>query len=360
MARPSRAVIDLEALKSNYRLTGELAPSSGNIAVIKANAYGHGAVPVARALEPLAPALAVAYMEEALELRQSGIVAPILILEGFLDREEVAVAADNGFWLLVENARQVETLQRTPLNRPLTVWLKVDTGMHRLGCPIAQASHFYRALENCPGITSPVVLATHLASADELNNDETSRQIERLDAIARPLAAPLSIANSPGLLAWPAARREWNRPGYMLFGNSPFPHPHNSGDRLLPVMTFESRVISLRTVSPGDGVGYGGDWRARRQSLIATVPVGYADGYPRTAPSGTPVLVNGQRAPLAGRVSMDLITVDVTDVAGVTAGSPVELWGKQLGIDDVAAPAATIGYELLARMPARVPRIYEG
>lgn len=360
MNRPTRALINLDALQHNYRLAQSQAPGSRTLAVVKADGYGHGAVAVANALAGLAPALAVSCAEEAMVLRQGGIDLPILLLTGPYETREVTLASEQNFWLMVESDAQVRRVTDARLRSPVTVWLKVDTGMHRLGLAPEELTTAREALVASGNVRNDMVIATHLACADELDNPMTRRQVQQLQALTAGWGAPLSIANSPGLLAWPEARAEWNRPGFMLYGNSPFTRPHTEADKLRPVMTFESRVMSLRTVPPGDGVGYGGDWRARRPSLIATVPAGYGDGYPRTARSGTPVLVNGQRAPLAGRVSMDLLGVDVTDIEGVEVGSSVELWGENLGVNEVAAGAGTIGYELLARMPGRVPRLYTG
>ncbi|MCP5173328.1 MAG: alanine racemase [Pseudomonadales bacterium] len=360
MTRPSQALVDLNALRHNYELSQALAPHSQNIAVIKANAYGHGMLPAAKALAQKAPAFAIACTEEALELRAGGISQPLLLLEGFFQVEELKLAEQHNFWLMIENREQVDALIAAKLPRPVTVWLKVDTGMHRLGAPMKDVSSFYQRLLDSPNIAKPVILATHLACADELDKDMTLDQIRYLDALAMPLNAPLSIANSPGLLGWPQARREWNRPGYMLYGDSPFTCAHPEADNLQPVMSFQSRVISLRHIGKGETVGYGATWKAEGSATIATIPVGYGDGYPRNAPSGTPVLIEGQRAALAGRVSMDLITVDVTGLHNVHTGSPVELWGKKLKVSEVAACANTIGYELLTRMPGRLRRGYQG
>ena len=360
MARPSQALIDLQALRHNYQLARALAPNSKALAVIKANAYGHGALPVARALADLAPAFAVSCTEEAMELRAGGIQQPILLMSGFFSADELVLAATHNLWLMLENQRQIDQLVAARLPGPVRAWLKVDTGMSRLGIRPEHAATLYEILKNSPNTCGEVVLATHFACADELDNDFTRVQIERLTAIGRKLKAPLSMANSPALLGWPESHGDWNRPGYMLYGATPFPHPHPEADKLIPVMTFASRVISLRTLANGDAVGYGATWRATSPALIATIPVGYGDGYPRNAPSGTPVLVNGQRAQLAGRVSMDLITVDVSGLEAIVPGAEVELWGRHLRVAEVAAKAGTIGYELLTRMPARVRRVYEG
>ncbi len=328
--------------------------------VVKANAYGHGAITVAQTLEPLAPALGVACIEEALELREAGLKKPILLLEGFFSAEELQLAAEKKFWLMVQNEEQLTALGGTrlpaTLSSPLNCWLKIDTGMHRLGFQPEQATAIYSQLSDLPAVASDIVLATHFASADDLDNDFTTRQIQRFNACTQGLAAPRSMANSPGLLGWPEARSDWNRPGFMLYGHSPFATPHPEAARLQAVMTFRSEVMAVRELAVGESVGYANTWSARKPSRIATVPVGYGDGYPRHAENSTPVLINGQRAKLVGRVSMDMITVDVTKLDGVKVGDEVILWGEELSANEVAIHADTIGYEIMTRMHNRVPR----
>ncbi len=357
MARPNQARLDLDALRHNIGHARSLAPQSKVMAVVKANAYGHGAVTIANALEPLADALAVACIEEALELRAAGITTPILLLEGFFQENEIALAATENFWLCVDNEWQVACLETIQLQRAVRVWLKIDTGMHRLGIDCANAESVYKRLKNSPNIADDIVLCTHFASADDLQSTQTQQQLEQFNRVCETLPGERSAANSSGLLGWPDSHFDWIRPGYMLYGNSPVPTPHKNTDALQPVMTLSSAIISIRDVAAGESVGYGACWTARRPSRIATVTVGYGDGYPRLAPNGTPVLLRGQRAGLAGRVSMDMITVDITDLGKVELGDEVILWGKDLPVGEVAQWAGTIGYELTTRMPARTPRI---
>lgn len=358
MGRPAKASVDLNALQSNYRLAQRIAPGSFNMAVVKANAYGHGAVVCANALEELVPAFGVACIEEALTLRLAGITKPILLLEGSFTADEVATAEHYNFWLMVENAQHVEQILASQPANPVRVWLKVDSGMHRLGLELDELSGVYHALRDCSQVHNEIVLATHFACADELDRDVTLQQVALFDTACQGIDAPRSLANSAGLLGWPQSHAEWNRPGYMLYGTSPFDAPHELADQLQPVMTLRSKVIGVREVEAGDSVGYAHDWTAGRRSVIATIAIGYGDGYPRHAKSGTPVLVNGQRVPIVGRVSMDMITVDVTDLPVVSLNDPVILWGKDLPVNEVAACAGTIGYELLARMTGRVPLSY--
>jgi alanine racemase len=358
MARPSKAIINLAAVKHNYQIAKNLAPDSQCLAVVKANAYGHGAVAIASALEPLAPAFGVACIEEADELRAAGIKKPILLLAGVFTADEVVLAEQKNYWLMVHTDEQVAAILSTKLSGPIKVWLKIDTGMHRLGFAPKTISSVYNSLKSSVNVDDEIVLATHLACGEQLDNTFSKKQIECFKNTVSNINAPLSIANSPGLLGWPEARAEWNRPGYMLYGNSPFSGPHKQADKLQHVMTLKSEVIALRSIAAGETVGYSATWTANRSSKVATVAVGYGDGYPRHAPSGTPVLVNGSRAELVGRVSMDMITVDVTDLQSVMIGDEVILWGDELTANEVASWVDTIGYEVLTRMPLRIPRIY--
>lgn len=357
MSRPTRAVIDLQALRHNYQLAQSLAPDSKTMPMVKANAYGHGAVKVSQALSDIAPAFGVACIEEALELRSAGIKQPILLLEGAFDAAELKVAATKGFWVMVENHQQKQAIIDADLALPLTVWLGVDTGMHRLGFHPDEINEVYKTLNSSRNVSQPIVVTSHFACADDLHSDATAKQIATFKVCA-PVAAMQSLANSAAILAWPKAQREWQRPGYMLYGNSPFAGPQENADKLKPVMSFESAVISLRTIAAGESVGYTANWTAQRDSTIATITVGYGDGYPRNASNGTPVLINGVRYPLVGRVSMDMITVDVTELSDVAIGDKAVLWGPELPVNEVASYCGTIGYELLTRMPGRVPRIY--
>jgi len=355
MARPTQARLDLGALKHNVSVARKLAPHSKLMAVVKANAYGHGAATIAGALQSHADAFAVASLEEAAVLRDAGITLPILLLEGLFEACELAVAAQLDVWLSIDNEQQLQWLEKAVLPAPLTCWLKVDTGMHRLGAAPANALHYYQRLMATSNAADNVVTYTHFASADDVHNEQTSQQIAVFDGLT--FSAARSAANSAALLAWPLAHYDWVRPGYMLYGHSPMAQDHPNAQTLQPVMALTSAVIALRNVAVGESVGYGGTWVAQRPSVIATVTIGYGDGYPREAPNGTPVLVKGQRAALAGRVSMDMITVDVTDLEHVQRGAEVVLWGAGLPLGEVARWANTIGYELTTRMPQRTPRI---
>lgn len=356
MSRPTRALVSLDNLRHNAALAASLAPHASLMAVVKADGYGHGAARVAAALVDHASAFAVASLEEATRLRESGITHPILLLEGFFSASEIPEAAAINAWAMVTCQEQLHWLREARLPAPMTCWLKIDTGMHRLGVVPEDAAGFVDELRSTPNANRDIVLCTHFSRADELQQSETREQLARFLDTCTDLECARSAANSPAVLAWPETHLEWIRPGYMLYGDSPFAHRLPQADALKPAMTLVSQVIGVRDVHTGDAVGYGATWRASRPSRIATVTVGYGDGYPRTAGNGTPVLVNGHRAALAGRVSMDMLTVDVTDLPPVKVGDPVTLWGEGLPVGEVARHADTIGYELVTRMPPRVPR----
>lgn len=354
LSRQTQAIIHADAIINNFEYLNGLAPESQSMVVIKADAYGHGAVNIAQILKGIAPAFAVAITEEAIKLRQAGIDAPLVVLEGPHQQEECVQARDENLILVVHDSQQLDWIRNMTPERPPVIWLKIDTGMHRLGmtpADAARALHQYRDI-----LTTDCVLLTHMACADDLENTATRQQLETFNALAASAGLGVSIANSPATLGWPDTHGTWNRIGLGVFGSNPI-HAADYQARLQPAMTLSASVIALREVKAGDAVGYGEYWRARQDSLIATVGVGYADGYPRHCPNGTPVIIRGQRAPLAGRVSMDMLTVDVTDIAGIQVGDMVELWGEQLRIEEVAACANTISYELMTRVSPRVPRI---
>ncbi len=356
MARPTKALIDAQALRHNLQLAQTLSANGRCVAIIKANAYGHGATLVAKALANDAEVFGVACIEEALALRNSGIAQPILLLEGAFSSDEILIASQQNFWLMACNTEQVDAILHATLAVKVTVWLKVDTGMHRLGVAMKDMKDCYLQLKNSANVVDNPVIASHLSSADDFDNDQTTIQTERLTALAAEVNAPISLANTPALLGWPQTRGDWNRPGFMLYGNSPFTVANDQAAKLKPVMSLLSRVIDMHRIPAGDSVGYGQAWTAQRESLIATIAVGYGDGYPRACGNGTPVWIKGSRAPLVGRVSMDMITVDVTDIADVVIGDEVELWGGNITATEIAEHASTIGYEVLTRMPARTPR----
>jgi alanine racemase len=355
--RPARALIDLSALRHNYQLARETTGAKA-LAVIKADAYGHGAVRVAQALQAQADGFAVACIEEALELRQAGIRAPILLLEGFFEADELPLIVEHDFWCVVHSLWQLDAIEQTPVGKPLNIWLKMDSGMHRVGVhPADYASAYKRLLAS--GKVAKVVLMTHFARADELGSVRTDEQVAIFQSAREGLAAEVSLRNSPGVMGWPNVPSDWVRPGIMLYGATPFDQPQSVADRLQPVMTLESKVICVRELPTGEPVGYGGAFVTDRNMRIGVVAMGYADGYPRQAPTGTPVMIDGHRSQLLGRVSMDMLCVDLTHVPGAGVGSRVELWGKNVLASDVATHAGTIPYQIFCNLK-RVPRLYSG
>ncbi|MFU6374579.1 alanine racemase [Metapseudomonas otitidis] len=350
--RPARALIDLEALRHNYRLARE-ASGARALAVVKADAYGHGAVRCARALEAEADGFAVACIEEALALREAGIRAPILLLEGFFEADELPLIEQHDFWCVLHAPWQLEAVERAALARPLTFWLKMDSGMHRVGFHPAEFRDAHQRLL-ASGKAAKVVLMSHFARADELDSDSCAQQVAVFQQARAGIEAEVSLRNSPALLGWPQVPSDWVRPGIMLYGATPFEQAHPLADRLKPVMTLESKVISVRELPAGQPVGYGARFVTERPTRVGVVAMGYADGYPRHAPTGTPVAIDGQPSRLIGRVSMDMLTVDLTDLPQAGLGSRVELWGNQVSAAEVAMHAGTIPYQIFCNL-RRVP-----
>ncbi|MBT3147154.1 alanine racemase [Neptunomonas phycophila] len=357
MGRAARAVINLPAILNNYRLAKSLAAGAKAVAVVKADAYGHGATRVARFLEADADAFGVACIEEAMELRAAGIKKPILLLEGFFTADELPVIAEQNFWTSLHRAEQVEMIRNTDLSTPINVWLKMDSGMHRLGIEPEHFADTYQQLSSLSQVNE-VVLMSHLACADELDSSHTRHQIDTFNSAVIGIDAPHSIANSPATLAWPELHRDWIRPGLMMYGASPFSESVEAASQLQCAMTLETEVIAIHTIQPGESVGYGATFTCERTTKVGTVAIGYGDGYSRHAGSGTPVFVNGQRTHIIGRVSMDMCTVDLTDLQDVSVGSRVELWGSELSVNEVAEHSGTIPYTLFTGVTKRVPRVY--
>ncbi|MGJ8514212.1 alanine racemase [Carnimonas bestiolae] len=366
MSRPLRALIDLSALRENYQRACALFPQSRAIAVLKANAYGHGALRCAKALEDIAPAFAVASIEEALALRAGGITQPIVLLEGFFEASELSEIARQGLWTALHSQWQVDALLEADLPAPVHAWLKFDSGMHRLGFSAAEFAANWRALA-ASGKVQDMHLITHFATADLDDHRYRDVQLEQIAALRGALQhegheVPCCLANSPATLTLQGAGN-WHRPGLMLYGADPLEHGNTSSHALKPVMTLESELIAVRDVAAGEPVGYGGRFVAPRATRIGVVACGYGDGYDRHAGEGTPLLVDGVRAPLAGRVSMDMMTVDVSHIETARIGSRVTLWGSadggaSLSVSEVASWCDTINYTLLTGVMPRVPRIF--
>jgi alanine racemase len=359
------AVVRASALRNNLRVVREAAPGCRVMAVVKANAYGHGLVAVARILDAV-DAFAVARLEEAAQLREAGVAHRIVVLGGFVAPEEVEAAVGLGLDLVVHGVGQVNVLERMGPLGPLDLWLKVDTGMGRLGIEPAEVAETAQRLRRWTGGRGNLRLMTHFASAEEPAGDATRSQLASFRAVANGWQGDVSLANSAAILRCPEALAgaaahgtSWVRPGLMLYGVSPVPGRTAASFGLKPAMSFETRLIAVRRIGKGQRVGYGGEWQAPGDSVIGVAAAGYADGYPWHVAHATPVLVNGRPATVVGRVSMDMISVDLTAHPGAAPGDRVVLWGDDPPVDDVARHAGTIAYELLSGMSPRVLREVE-
>ena len=357
--KTATAVIDCQALVKNFDVIKQLAPNTKMLAVLKANGYGHGLERIAKAL-PQADAFGVARIDEALALRAAGIIQPIVLLEGFFSPQDLDILAVNDLQTIVHNKEQLTAICQAKLDRPLKVWLKVDTGMHRLGVDPHEFEHFYAALSQCENVQQPLVLMSHLGCADNVKLQATTDQIALFEQLTSSLKEEKSLANSAAIYAWPNARFDWIRPGLMLYGVSPMPLSLENLDKddalsvITPVMTLQSSLIAVRKLKAGESVGYGNAWTCEKETIIGIVAIGYGDGYPRHAVNGTPVLINERRVPIVGRVSMDMITVNLGESSQDKVGDLAILWGKNLPVEEIAVWASTIPYELLCNITRRV------
>lgn len=357
MSRPAQAIIDITALRANVQRVRMSAPQQHLMAVVKADAYGHGIVRVAQAIENAIDAFAVSCLEEALKLRESGIRVPIVLLEGFFQPDELPLIIQHHLQIVLHSHLQIEQLLHANLQQPINIWLKVDTGMHRLGFTPAEIETIYQHLRNYYQDKANLRLMSHLACADDCQHPKTKEQLQRFLTLANTLKIETSLANSAGIIDWPQTHGHWIRPGIMLYGISPFSNRLGTDEGLQPVMQLQSALISIKHYQQGETIGYGATWPCPETMPVGVVAIGYADGYPRHAPAGTPVLVNGQRVPLIGRVSMDMLTVDLRHQPNARIGDPVILWGKNLPIEEIATQAGTIPYELLCHVCPRVKRV---
>jgi alanine racemase len=355
MPRPIRASISAGALAHNLRVAQEHARSAGHgaklWAVIKANAYGHGLERAAKAFDA-ADGFAVLDFQEAARLRLAGVAKPILMLEGIFEPGDVPLLHRYGLTPVIHNALQVEMLGAGDLPAPIDVYLKANSGMNRLGFTQETLGASYQALRAHPRVRT-ITLMTHFADADGASG--VKAQLEWFGEMTKSLTGPRSLANSAALIRFPETHADWVRPGIMLYGCSPFADRSAESLGLKPAMTLTSELIATQHLHPGERVGYGFTYEAAGELTIGVVACGYADGYPRHAPVGTPVLVNGKRTRIVGRVSMDMITVDLSDIRDAGIGTPVTLWGEGLSADEVAAAAGTLSYELLCALAPRVP-----
>lgn len=355
--KSATATIDLPALVHNFFAIKKIAPSSKILAVLKANAYGHGLERIAKAL-PQADAFGVARIDEALALRAGGVVKPLVLLEGFFTGDDLAVLAVNNLQTIVHHEEQLRAIEHAKLDRPLKVWLKVDTGMHRLGIYPEQFDVFYQRLKLSPNVQNDIVIMSHLGCADDRSNGSTEQQLALFDSLSSSFPNEKSMANSAGILAWPKSHYQWIRPGLMLYGISPLVNSDPIVSPVLPVMTLQASLIAIKQINANEKVGYGGNWQSTHKTTIGVIAIGYGDGYPRHAPNGTPVLLNGRRVPMVGRVSMDMITVDLGPKPTDKVGDVATLWGKDLAVTEIADYATTIPYELLCNISRRVQTQY--
>lgn len=352
MPRPISARFDLSAFGHNLAVARRCAPQSRIWAVVKANGYGHTLSRAARAMAA-ADGYALLDLAEAVQLRESGVTKPILLLEGCFEAQDLALAGRHELTVVVHQETQLAMLEQATSPIKLAAYLKINSGMNRLGFPLSEAARMFARLRDCVAVAQ-ITLMSHFADADGPTGIRW--QLDAFAAATSGLTAPRSFSNSAAILRHPVAHADWVRPGIMLYGCSPFPDQSAAELGLKPVMTLGSEIIGVQQLKQGDTVGYGRTFRAERPMRIGVVACGYADGFPRHAPSGTPVLVEGRRTVLVGRVSMDMLCVDLTGLPATGIGSAVTLWGEGLPADEVAAACGTVSYELLCALAARVPQ----
>jgi alanine racemase len=358
MIPAAHAILDLEAVQHNLSLVRKFAPQAKVMAVIKANGYGHGLLRIAEALQTV-DAFAVARVDEGVRLRQAGLKNRIVVLEGFTYGEELQQFLEYRLDAVVHSEVQLAIFEARNDQDRIAVWLKLDTGMNRLGFKARQWDAVYQRLMACSIVQKPISLMTHLANADDKNDDTTLKQIRLFNETVAAYPGQRSIANSAGIMGWPEALTDWVRPGVMLYGISPFPEATGPQLGLKPVMALHSRLIAVKAIEKGDRVGYGGGWLCEESTTLGVVAIGYGDGYPRHAKVGTPVLVNGKHVPLIGRVSMDMITVDLRTQPNAQPGDAVILWGDALAVEEIALCANTIPYTLVCGVTQRVQILCE-
>jgi alanine racemase len=363
MSRAAVATIHLGALRRNLARVRERAAGAKVMAVVKADGYGHGLERVARTLRD-ADAFGVAALGDGLRLRAAGIGSRIVVLGGPDEVADLAELRRLRLDAVIHHESQLRWLEADHDPRPLRVWLKIDTGMHRLGIDPEQAAQAFERLRALPNIGSEIVLMTHFAASDEFDKPMTAEQIARFDATTLDLPGERSLANSAGVLGWPQARgadptqsdptRYWVRVGGLLYGLSVVESQTGSDFGFQPAMTLAAKLVSIKTIRKGESIGYAATWRCPQDMPIGVAAIGYGDGYPRNVGAGTPVLVNGVRAPIVGRVSMDLITIDLRGAPQAQVGDRVTLWGRGLPVEDIAARAGTISYDLTCGITKRV------
>jgi alanine racemase len=352
------ANINLNNLLHNVVRLRTYAPQSKILAMVKCNAYGHGAVEVARTIESKIDAFGVIF-EEGLQLQNAGIKKPIVILNGFIDAEELKTIDALQFEIVVHNFEQIALLEKTALQHQIKIWLKIDTGMHRLGFQLSQVQQAYQRLLAIPKVAKPVKLMTHFSDADDASNSKTLIQIAHFQDCTQTLIGNTSLANSSAILNFAQTHSDWIRPGITLYGISPILGKVGSDFGLKPVMSLQSRIIAIHDLVRGDSVGYGSTWKCPEDMRVAIAAVGYGDGYPRSAKTGTPILVGGERTNIIGRVAMDMLNIDLRKLPHAKIGDTVTLWGAELPIEEVAVSANTVAYEIFCRLTNRVHFFYQ-
>ncbi len=357
MSRAVRARIHRSALARNLQRARQAAPDTRVMAVVKCDGYGHGLVDAADSLGD-ADAFAVEDAGEAVRLREAGVQQDLILLSGFHDNEDLEASVQWRLSPVLHDAWQLEALRQRSPTPSVSAWIKVDSGMHRAGFDPADLPAVLESVAALPQV-EVAGLMSHLACADDPADAMTERQLNRFLNAAGDRHLPLSLANSPAVLAWPGTHLDWIRPGMMLYGCSPMLDRDEEQLGLSPAMTLESQIIAVKNVAAGETIGYGATWRCETDTRLGVLACGYGDGYPRHAPSGTPVWVNGRAGRVLGRVSMDLMTVDLSGCAEAAPGDWVELWGRNVAASTVARHVGTIPYELVCRVAARVPRVYE-
>jgi len=358
MSRPTTVTIDLGALRHNLARIRALAPSSRVMAVVKADGYGHGLERVARALAD-AEAFGVAALSDAERLRAIGLRNRIVLLSGFDEAADLELLRTLDVDTVVHHDSQIALLE-ADRGSPLRVWLKFDTGMHRLGFDPARAAELHARLKALPNVAEELVAMSHFASSDEFGGAQTREQMQNFAGAASLLGAPVSLSNSAAVLGWPDAHRDWVRAGGALFGLSVVEGKCGADFGLRPVMKLSTRLIAINRIAKGERVGYSATWECPEDMDVGVAAIGYGDGYPRSVPSGTPVLVNGARVPLIGRVSMDLMTIDLRTLPNAKVGDEVTLWGPELPVEEIASAAGTISYELTCSITRRVRAVTTG
>jgi len=353
MTQGAVALINTNALQHNLSCVRTAAPNSRVIAVIKADAYGHGMTQVAHALSAT-DVFGVTRLDEALALREAGIAHRLLLMAGVTTSDELRTAAQKRVQLVVHNFDQIDMLEHVRIATPVQAWLKLDIGMHRLGFSPSQFAQAWQRLKECSAIAGTPHIMAHFSNADDRADSITVEQLAQFERLSEPWQTERSVANSAAILSQPESHYQWVRPGIMLYGVSPFVDGLAEAEDLQPVMSLSTELIAIQHLRQGQRVGYGGTWQCPSDMRIGIAAIGYGDGYPRHAESGTPVLVGGQRSQIIGRVAMDMITIDLRDMPDATIGDTVTLWGEGLPVEEVAQHAKTIPYELLCGVTRRV------